>query len=207
MKLKLMRKSEGIGNLTSNLQEDILKHISVTDNANYKSISKETDKDRITILQSLQPLLRGHYINKLKLVPHYEKSRLSFEPTQKGIIYALAHLDVKFDEILCAHREAGEINTCTKFISSLASSADRNELANHFMKFMAEQIQFNDKGEVQKMGWTDKESERILISQTFLDGIQFTDENLQLLNSVSKIKGHLIKLRGQLDSTISSFRS
>jgi hypothetical protein len=57
-----MQRSNKEYRLTTKLQEKILRHISKTPNADYKTISKETDRDRITILQSLQPLMKRHYI-------------------------------------------------------------------------------------------------------------------------------------------------
>jgi hypothetical protein len=96
--------------LTSDLQEKILLHVCTTKNADYKTISKETDRDRITILQSLQGLFRRHYVEKKKIVPQYEKSKLMFTPTPKGIIYALAFLNLDFKQMPQSHREQSQIN-------------------------------------------------------------------------------------------------
>jgi predicted transcriptional regulator len=62
-----MQRSNKEYRLTTKLQEKILRHISKTPNADYKTISKETDRDKITILQSLQPLMKRHYIYKQRL--------------------------------------------------------------------------------------------------------------------------------------------
>jgi hypothetical protein len=96
--------------LTSDLQERILLHVCTTTNADYKTISKETDRDRITILQSLQGLFRRHYVEKKKVLPQYEKSKLIFLPTPKGIIYALAFLNLDFKHMPQSHREQSQIN-------------------------------------------------------------------------------------------------
>src|SRR4051812_1686083 len=89
-----MQKSEKEYRITTELQEKILRHICKTRDADYKTISKETDRDRITILQSLQPLMKHHYVYKQKIDPNRIKSKLIFKPTDKGMYYALANLGV-----------------------------------------------------------------------------------------------------------------
>jgi predicted transcriptional regulator len=106
--------------LKTELQEKILEHICKTKNADYKTISKATDRDRITILQSLQPLMKGHYINKEKLVPDQEKSKLIFKPTQKGMIYSLAFLNVKLDNVLKSYQDICQITGYAEFIKSIS---------------------------------------------------------------------------------------
>lgn len=105
--------------LTSDLQEKILVHVCTTTNADYKTISKETDRDRITILQSLQGLFRRHYVDKKKILPQYEKSKLIFSPTPKGIIYSLAFLNLDFKEMPGSHREQSQINKLLQSIEAL----------------------------------------------------------------------------------------
>jgi hypothetical protein len=46
-------------------------------------------------LQSLKPLIRGFYLRKHKIQPDKIKSKLYFTPTEKGICYALAYLDLE----------------------------------------------------------------------------------------------------------------
>ena len=48
--------------LKSKLQKNILKYIILTEQPDYKTISKELDKDRLTIRQSIESLLKKQCI-------------------------------------------------------------------------------------------------------------------------------------------------
>jgi predicted transcriptional regulator len=94
----------------SDLQNNIIKFVSTNPNIDYKSISKEVDRDRITIKQSIESLIKKNYIKKIKVYPNREKSKLGFSLTHKGLIYslgilegrtkALKDLDEQFQEFL-----------------------------------------------------------------------------------------------------------
>jgi hypothetical protein len=51
------------------LQDKILAHICRTKDADYKTLSKETDRDRITLKQSIDPLIKRRYITAEKVNP------------------------------------------------------------------------------------------------------------------------------------------
>lgn len=53
--------------------------------ADYKSLQKTTGKKRITILQSIRPLIRRRLINEGREDPNHSKSRRIFKPTEKGV--------------------------------------------------------------------------------------------------------------------------
>ena len=136
--------------LTSDLQEKILLHACTTTNADYKTISKETDRDRITILQSLQGLFRRHYIEKKKIFPQYEKSKLIFSPTPKGIVYALAFLNLDFKQMPGSHREQSQINKLLQGIESLPDPYPMR-FAKRYAGYVLEESDanpFSEKGEL-----------------------------------------------------------
>jgi hypothetical protein len=85
--------------LTSSLQKDILKHIILTEQPDYKTISKEVDRDRITIRQSIESLSKKQCIISEPIHPDRKKSKLIFKPTIKGLAIGLGFLDIKFDQI------------------------------------------------------------------------------------------------------------
>ena len=59
-------------------------------NANYKTLIEDIGKDRITIMQSLNSLVEWRYIDKIKINPDFEKSKLIFSLTSKGIAAGMA---------------------------------------------------------------------------------------------------------------------
>jgi predicted transcriptional regulator len=98
----------------SDLQSEILRHICTTVNPNYGSLVKEIGKDRITILQSLESLIEHRYVVKQKVNPNYEKSKLFFTPTHKGISYAFLNLKVDIKTIVNSSND--EIGTYIEFV-------------------------------------------------------------------------------------------
>ena len=82
-------------NRLSSLQHNIIQYLTLNPNADYKAISKYVDKDRITIKQSIDTLIKKNYIKKEKVYPDRERSKLVFNLTHKGLIYSVAFLDGK----------------------------------------------------------------------------------------------------------------
>ena len=99
----------------SDLQSKILRHICTTVNPTYRTLIEEVGKDRITILQSIESLIEHRYIVKQKANPNYEKSKLSFAPTHKGISYACLELKVDLKDIINSSDD--EIGRYFKFVS------------------------------------------------------------------------------------------
>jgi hypothetical protein len=134
--------------LTSELQEGILRHVCKTKNADYKTISKETDKDRITILQSLEPLKKRHYIFVEKIHPALKKSKLIFKPTDKGVFYALAFLGVTLDDISRTLNSADEIGKYAEFVRNIRSGLQRRQLQQNIARRFIEHDLFYDTGKL-----------------------------------------------------------
>ncbi len=84
--------------LTSKLQKDILKHIILNEEPNYKTISIELDKDITTIRQSIESLLKKQCITTESVKPG-KKGKKIFKPTIAGLAIGLGYLDIKFEQI------------------------------------------------------------------------------------------------------------
>jgi hypothetical protein len=77
------------------------------------------NRNRVTILQSLRPLIRGFYLRKHKIQPDKIKSKLYFTPTEKGICYALAYLDLDIHEVEQEFPEAGRIREYIEMVRDM----------------------------------------------------------------------------------------
>jgi predicted transcriptional regulator len=203
--------------LKTELQQKILEHICKTKNADYKTISKATDRDRITILQSLQPLMKGHYVSKEKVVPENEKSKLIFKPTQKGMVYSLAFLNVNVDDVLKSYQDICQITNYTEFIKSISDYQLRDNLVNDYAKLIAEQNAFDDKGNIIKYfegnRYTKDDAFREAILQESISKGEFS-QNVSSLKMVYNIPEQLVRLQNYLveqkellDSTIKELDS
>jgi hypothetical protein len=200
--------------ITTELQEKILRHICKTRDADYKTISKETNKDRITILQGLQPLIRRHYVYKQKIDPNRIKSKLIFKPTQKGIAYAIAYLGVDSNHIMKAQDDASQITKYNQFIGQINDSKLRKLLAESMMTKLIEYDLFDDKGMMKitsRQDMINQGFQMALLEQAKDKDFSHNLFNPQSINLFIKIfspdelndlKEFLIKIKNNLDSTI-----
>jgi hypothetical protein len=101
--------------LKSNLQKNILKHIILTDQSDYQTISKGVNRDRITVLQSIKSLSKIECIVSEPINPNKKKSKLIFRPTIKGLVIGLGLLDIKFDQIKNNAEKVTNLGTYKEF--------------------------------------------------------------------------------------------
>ena len=71
----------------SELQWKILHYVCKTKDTDFKSICKETGRERTTIIQSIKPMIKRKLIDKRRVDPVLVKSRVIFTPTYKGKCY------------------------------------------------------------------------------------------------------------------------
>ena len=83
----------------TDLQKKIVRHVGTNNKASYKTLIKDIGKDRITIMQCLNSLIEWRYIDKKKINPDFEKSKLIFSLTSKGIAAAWLRRVISLDEI------------------------------------------------------------------------------------------------------------
>jgi hypothetical protein len=210
-----MQKSKEEYRLTTELQKKILKHICKTQNADYKTISKATGRDRITILQSLQPLMRRHYIYKQKIDPNRIKSKLIFKPTDKGMAYSIANLDVDIDDVRKAHIDADVLVEYNDLIKNIANHIQRKQFEREMIKVLVLYDLFDDKGKTiitDRKGFL-KQGIRIGLFNLTADK-HYDPENLFTLQVVERLKEifstyelkelkeFLMKIRDNLDLSI-----
>lgn len=75
----------------------------MTKHADYHTLSKVTDRDRITILQSIKSLIDHGYIKKEKEKSDQARSKLRFLPTEKGKAYVVTFSKANLDRIQRTH--------------------------------------------------------------------------------------------------------
>lgn len=126
----------------SDLQQKILFHICTTPNASYETLGKMTNRDRVTIFQSLESLIKYRYIEKYKVNPELDKSKLIFVPTHKAMAFAWRYLKVNVSDLISIKDD--EITSYLKFslkskdpqirnrmITTLLSKLERGALEFH----------------------------------------------------------------------------
>jgi predicted transcriptional regulator len=214
-----LRKSDKENIITTELQEKILKHICETRNADYKSISKATGRDRITILQSLQPLMKRQYIYKQKIDPDRIKSKLIFKPTDKGKYYALAYLDLDYEDMIKANLDVNDISKYNEFIKSIPDYTKRKEIIYNTAKLAVEHNIFNKKGKLIASGSPEEIFQQGL-KLSLLESVRNKDFNaksyfnIESIESLAKVttpdelkemKGYLMNMRNNLDLIIDQF--
>jgi hypothetical protein len=101
--------------INSKLQENILKNIILTEQPNFTTISTELKKNRLTISQSIDSLLKKQCITKEPINPLKEKSKLIFRPTNKGLIIGLGFLGITFDQIKNNAEKVTNLDTYKEF--------------------------------------------------------------------------------------------
>lgn len=67
----------------SKLQKNIIDHLKVLEQTDYKSLMILTKRNRITIYNSIESLIIRGYVEKIPLNPKHEKSKLVFKLTDK----------------------------------------------------------------------------------------------------------------------------
>jgi len=109
----------------SALQENILRMVCTRDNVTYKMLIEETHRDRITILQSVNSLIKQNYITKQKEHPEHEKSKLTFKPTHSGKQVAVFRMKVSLEEILIAEKDK-DISSYFNVIKDITDATQRD---------------------------------------------------------------------------------
>jgi hypothetical protein len=112
----------------TDLQTKIVRHVGTNNNASYRTLIEDIGKDRVTIMQCLNSLIDTYrYIDKRKISPDFEKSKLIFSLTSKGIAAAWLRKVISLDEI--AKNISGKGNVVVdyiKFVHQTFNSSNRN---------------------------------------------------------------------------------
>jgi hypothetical protein len=116
-----LRQSIPILLVPTELQRKILYHVCTIDNVNYETLTEEIGRDRITILQSIESLIKHGYIEKQKDNPQKEKSKLAFVPTLRGMacIWSFYPFDLKLSISRYKIQKEDEITTYLAFVNDV----------------------------------------------------------------------------------------
>jgi len=194
------------------LQKKILQHICSVNNATYKTLMQYTDRDRITILQSIKPLIKYRYIEEKRLNPEVEKSKLIFSSTSKGFSYAWALGLVNTKDITKIKKDDTIIDY-VKFIGEVFTPLQHKEMLGLLFTELANgSLDYEENNEDRKKDLI-KESFRsalfALIQKENYDSHFLSDnrtvEWLRKLYSIEELKmmkRHFIQIKNNLDDTI-----
>jgi DNA-binding PadR family transcriptional regulator len=199
----------------TDLQKRILKHVCMRKNADYKTLSKATDRDRITLLQSLQSLIKHRLVEKENTSVDRRRIKLIFKPTDKGKIYASTSLGIDDDAIRNAQSDDNERMRYDEFIEQVPNPAERKRNDKRVKEDLLQENLFQDDGNIPDMDKLLNQLLRVRLlkfvkSRNFDINELFTPVGTNTLKAISapgeikEFKKLLILLRKNLDSTIKS---
>jgi predicted transcriptional regulator len=135
------------GREISDLQKEILKHVCMRKNADYKTLSKATDSDRITLLQSLQSLI-NHRLVKKQNTSADRRIKLVFKPTPRGRAYASTMLKMDLDDIRSAQSDDNERRRYDEFIKQVPNPSERKRNERRVMGDLLQENLFDENGNI-----------------------------------------------------------
>ena len=183
--------------------------------ASYKSLSSKTGRRRTTLIQSINSLEEYGYMEKVKVNPKYEKSKLILKPTDKGIAYAWNYMGMDAQDILKRVKNP-TIDEYLQHIKELPLGPRSDQFHNLAYTFLYPYARASDE-------WIDDEANNI-VKESFRKGLlesiqenpNYDPRNL-LTNKIKKwlkktysskelteFKENLIKTRNNIDSTINA---
>jgi DNA-binding PadR family transcriptional regulator len=197
----------------TDLQKRILKHLCMRKNADYRTLSKATDRDRITLLQSLQSLIKHRLVEKENTNVDRRRIKLIFRPTDKGRAYASTFLGMDLDDIRNAQFDDDERRKYRDFIKQVANPSERRRNERLMMKDLLQENLFQGDGnipEIDKLLYqlTRVRLLRFIRIKNFDFNELFTPANINELKAIStkselkEFKDLLTNLRKNLDLTI-----
>jgi predicted transcriptional regulator len=197
----------------TDLQKEILKHVCMRRNADYKTLSKATDRDRITLMQSLQSLMKQRLVEKEKTIADRKRIKLIFKPTDKGRAYASKYLGIGLEDIRNALSDANERSEYRDFIKEVANPSGRRRNERLMMDDLLQENLFQEDGNIQDIQKLLSQLVRLRLlrfvkSKNFDFEELFAPANLNDLKAIStpselkEFKELLTNLRKNLDSTI-----
>lgn len=156
----------------SDLQKNILSIIcKMKDPPTYNILIQQLNRDRITILNSCESLIKSEIIIKEKINPEYEKSKIIFKPTMKGEI---VYLFGKFSNNIFNIRQLKEIERyyyLSQFIKEITNYDYQFSLLSRiYYNLVRSKININN-----SEGYTFTESEAI--TNGFKEALLYSMEN------------------------------
>ena len=130
----------------SELQKQILTVIIRRTPADYKIIVKETNRRRTTIIQSLKPILRHHFVTAEKVYPKQKNSKLIFKITHKGLFYCIAFLNMDYDEMIRLYYHRASSPIPRQVLNFVPDYAGRKEFMKQTALLLMNLNQFDNEG-------------------------------------------------------------
>jgi hypothetical protein len=149
-----------IGSFTE-LQQKILSQIGRTYRASYNTLVQDLDKDRITILQSVESLVKHQYVAKGKTVPNQPKGPLIFLLTHKGIAATWLRGFLNIDDIIKNLYRDDDITKYIDVVYHMFTPSQHRQMLEPIFRSL----------EWSHSGFEEKERSRSLIKDSFLMGI------------------------------------
>src|SRR5437763_12848637 len=125
----------------------ILRIICTTNTVTYKTLMEKIDRDRATIVQSVESLIKHGYIEKQKVNPEYEKSKLIFKPTFLGKHHAWRLLNISLEEIMKVDKDE-QISNYLEFIKDVSDLSQRERLLQPLSILLTSYISWKSKGNI-----------------------------------------------------------
>lgn len=208
---------------TTELQTKVLYYICRKSRPDYKSLGKAMGRSRITILQSLRPLIGRRLIDEERKDPLNRKSKRIFKPTDRGIFYSISKHYSIMNEIDKARSLPTILYVCKEFVKDRAGWRSESEEAwmRIFVEAMYRYDLFDDNGKCIVKDETDlwKFFIRTIVMEQlqnkYLDIEDIFSEGgtwMNLAQNVGPIGGSamvniLIKIRNDLDGFITELSS
>lgn len=126
------------------LQQKILQIVCTKENVTYQTLMEETKRDRITVLQSMESLIKYNYVKKQKRDPEYEKSKLIFKPTLEGKNNAV-NLGVSLEVILKIEPDEDTANYF-ELMNDIVDPLQRNALINPLRELLGSLAVYQKEG-------------------------------------------------------------
>jgi DNA-binding MarR family transcriptional regulator len=131
----------------SSLQAKILRIICTTQNVSYKTLIEETNRDRTTVLQSIESLIKNGYVEKQKVNPEYEKSKLIFKATPTGKQIASDYLDIRLEDIMKLEEDE-QITNYLEFIKNITDPSQQKKFLQPLSDLLTSPIAWTSEGKI-----------------------------------------------------------
>lgn len=190
----------------SELQGQILSLVSSNPNVDYRFLENtlEPPRDRVTILQAIDALTRKGMIQSKRQDPNFEKSKLTFSPSDKGVSYAILYQGVDIDKYFRYHADLDEFQKSFKGISDKSLV---NEIFRAVCEFRLAHNMFDAKGETRPIQQQDFADLCYGITRSRIQKGQFQLKNLAAdFRVVIKDKAQLEKLKSEIREHIKDLK-
>lgn len=146
------------------LQEKIIRILTTYSRVTYKTLIEQTRRDRITLLQSMESLIIQGYVEKQKINPEFERSKLVFRPTLMAKHLAWTSLGVNVEDILKIDRDQDILNYL-ELIKDVTDPLQRQKFIDPLALIITSYGTWESKGKI------DPEIKRDSIKKGFHSGI------------------------------------